>query len=202
VDEITALGRKAVAIKADVAERSDIERMVKIIGQEIGPLDVLVNNAGIHQHLKFWELETQDWDSVMDVNLTAQWLVTKAFVEDMKQRRSGSIINISSIIGLTGTDHEIHYASSKAGVIGMTKSMALELAPFDITVNAIAPGWIETDMTADVKGSEAEDLMMRIPINRVGRPDDIARAVVFLASKDSRWMTGATLHVNGGWGMY
>ena len=200
--EIEELGRKAVVVKAHVGNEAHVARMASKVKEALGPIDILVNNAGIHQHLKFWELSVKDWDEVIKVNLTGALIVTKAFVEDMKDRGKGTIINISSIIGLTGTDHEVHYAASKAGILGMTKSMALELGPFGITVNAVAPGWIGTDMTADFTGPEAEEFMSRLPISRVGRPEEIASAVVFLASKDAAWMTGATIHVNGGWGMY
>jgi 3-oxoacyl-[acyl-carrier protein] reductase len=200
--EIEALGRKAVLVKADVANEAEVARMASKVKEALGAIDILVNNAGIHQHLKFWELSVKDWDEVIRVNLTGALIVTKAFIEDMKERKKGAIINISSIIGLTGTDHEIHYAASKAGILGMTKSMALELGPYGITVNAVAPGWIDTDMTADFTGPEAEEFMDSLPISRVGRPEEIASAVVFLASKDAAWMTGSTVHVNGGWGMY
>lgn len=199
---IEARGRKAVVVKADVSSEREVLAMRDRVKEELGPIDILVNNAGIHQHLKFWELSKEDWDRVVGVNLTGPFLVTKAFIDDMKGRERGSIINISSIIGLTGTDHEIHYAASKAGILGMTKSMALELAPYKVRVNAIAPGWIATDMTADFVGPEADELLASLPISRIGMPEEIASAVVFLASDGSGWITGETIHVNGGWGMY
>ena len=202
VKAIKAMGRKTVAVQADVSDEQQVGAMRVQVQKEMGPIDILVNNAGIHQHLKFWELSKKDWDRVLGVDLSGPFLVTKAFVEDMKKRKAGRIIHISSVIGLIGTDHEIHYAASKAGILGVTKSMALELAPYGITVNCIAPGWIDTDMTADFKGEQAEALLKKIPLRSVGRPEDIAKAVVFLASKDANWMTGETLHVNGGWGMY
>ena len=202
VKDIKAMGRRAIAVQADVSDETQVAKMKEQVHKELGPVDILINNAGIHQHLKFWELSKKDWEHVIGVNLTGPFLVTKAFVEDMRSRRSGRIINISSIIGLIGTDHELHYAASKAGLFGVTKSMALELAPYKITVNCVAPGWIDTDMTADFKGPDAEALLKKIPTRTVGRPEDIANAVVFLASKDADWMTGETIHVNGGWGMY
>jgi 3-oxoacyl-[acyl-carrier protein] reductase len=202
VKEIKAMGRKALSIQADVSDEPQVEAMRAAVNKQMGPIDILVNNAGIHQHLKFWELSKKDWDHVLGVDLSGPFLVTKAFIEDMKTKKAGRIINISSVIGLIGTDHEIHYAASKGGLFAVTKSMALELAPYGITVNTVAPGWIDTDMTADFKGAQAEALLKKIPARSVGRPEDIAKAVVFLASKDADWMTGETLHVNGGWGMY
>ncbi len=202
VKQIKTMGRKALAVQADVSDETQVEALRAAVHKELGPIDILVNNAGIHQHLKFWELSRTDWDRVLGVDLSGPFLVTKAFVEDMKSKKAGRVIHISSVIGLIGTDHEIHYAASKAGLLGVTKSMALELAPYGITVNCVAPGWIDTDMTADFKGAQAEALLKKIPLRSVGRPEDIAKAVVFLASKDADWMTGETLHVNGGWGMY
>jgi 3-oxoacyl-[acyl-carrier protein] reductase len=202
VKEIKAMGRKALAIQADVSDEAQVEAMRSAVSKQMGPIDILVNNAGIHQHLKFWELSKTDWDHVLGVDLSGPFLVTKAFIEDMKTKKAGRVINISSVIGLIGTDHEIHYAASKGGLFAVTKSMALELAPYGITVNTIAPGWIDTDMTADFKGAQAEALLKKIPARSVGTPEDIAKAVVFLASKDADWMTGETIHVNGGWGMY
>lgn len=200
--DISGMGRKAIVVQADVSDEAQVDSMKAAIHKVLGPIDILVNNAGIHQHLKFWELSRKDWDRVIAVNLTGPFLVTKAFIDDMKARKAGRVIIISSIIGLIGTDHEAHYAASKAGLLGMTKSMALELAPYGITVNAIAPGWIDTDMTAETSKQDAEALLKKVPIKRIGMPDDIARAVVFLASKDTDWMTGETVHVNGGWGLY
>jgi 3-oxoacyl-[acyl-carrier protein] reductase len=202
VNEIKAMGRKALAVQADVSDEKQVEALRDTVHKRMGLIDILVNNAGIHQHLKFWELSRTDWDKVLGVDLSGPFLVTKAFVEDMRSKKAGRIIHISSVIGLIGTDHEIHYAASKAGLLGVTKSMALELAPYGITVNCVAPGWIDTDMTADFKGAQAEALLKKIPLRSVGRPEDIAKAVVFLSSKDADWMTGETIHVNGGWGMY
>ena len=199
---IKAMGRRAMAVRADVSDEQQVEAMRAAVHKDLGPIDILVNNAGIHQHLKFWELSEHDWDRVLGVNLSGPFLVTKAFVEDMRSKKAGRVIHISSVIGLLGTDHEIHYAASKAGLLGVTKSMALELAPYGITVNCVAPGWIDTDMTADFKGAQAEAFLKKIPLRSVGTPEDIAKAVVFFASKDADWMTGETLHVNGGWGMY
>ena len=200
--QIKSLGRRAVIVQADVSDEAQVRSMRDVVHKGLGPVDIIVNNAGIHQHLKFWELSRKDWDRVIAVNLTGPFLVTKAFVDDLKAKGSGRIINISSIIGNIGTDHEAHYAASKAGLFGLTKSMALELAPFGIMVNCLAPGWIDTDMTAGTSKDEAGALLKKVPIKRIGMPDDIARAVVFLASKDTDWMTGETVHVNGGWGLY
>jgi 3-oxoacyl-[acyl-carrier protein] reductase len=202
VERIKGMGRRAFAVKADVSSEKEVQAMKEMAQDRFGHIDVLVNNAGIHQHLKFWELGLEDWNRVIAVNLTGPFLCTKAFVEPMKKRQWGRIVNISSIIGLIGTDHEVHYAASKAGLLGLTKAMALELADYNITVNAIAPGWIDTDMTRDMTQEEKDEAMKHIPLKSVGTAEDIANAVVYLCSKSADYLTGTTLHVNGGWGMF
>jgi 3-oxoacyl-[acyl-carrier protein] reductase len=199
---IGGMGRKAIAVKADVASERDVLAMRDRVMDEFGKVDILVNNAGIHQHLKFWDLSRKDWDRVIAVNLTGPFLCAKAFVNGMRERRWGRIVNISSVIGLMGTDHEIHYAASKGGLFSLTKSMARELAPYDVTVNAVSPGWIDTDMTKGISEEEARVSLAQVPMKRVGAAEDIAGAVVFLCGDEAAYMTGATIHVNGGWGMW
>jgi 3-oxoacyl-[acyl-carrier protein] reductase len=202
VAAIKGLGREATSIKTDVASEKDVLGMKEKALKEFGRVDILINNAGIHQHLKFWELSRKDWDRVMAVNLTGPFLCAKAFVDGMKERRWGRIVNVSSVIGLIGTDHEVHYAASKGGLFALTKSMARELAPYNVTVNAVSPGWIDTDMTRGITEEERKASLAQVPMKRVGEVEDIAGAVVFLCSDEAAYMTGATIHVNGGWGMW
>jgi 3-oxoacyl-[acyl-carrier protein] reductase len=168
------------------------------IHEFVDPVDILVNNAGIHQHLKSWELSNEDWDRVIGVNLTGVFNCSKAFAPDMMEKKWGRIVNISSVIAYLGTDHEVHYAASKGGVLSATKSLALELAPHGITVNAVSPGYIETDMTKFENEEEKKYYLEKIPLARLGKPQDIAHAVVFLCSTTATYITGETIHVNGG----
>jgi 3-oxoacyl-[acyl-carrier protein] reductase len=147
-------------------------------------------------------MDYSEWSRVLGVNLDGVFLCSKTFSPEMRARKWGRIINISSIIGFIGTDHEAHYAASKAAVVGLTKSLALELAPYKITVNAIAPGWIETDMTSGATADEKKKALEFIPIGRFGLPEDIAHAAVFLASEHASYITGQTLHINGGEAMF
>jgi 3-oxoacyl-[acyl-carrier protein] reductase len=205
-DEVAAWvrerGRRGVAVQADVADPGAVETMREGVLRELGRVDILVNNAGIHQHLRSWELTAEDWDRVIDVNLTGAYLVSRAFAPDMVEAGWGRIINISSIIADLGTDHEAHYAASKAGMHGLTKSLALELSPNGVMVNAVAPGYIATDMTAGATEEELEEAMRNIPLGRLGDPSEIASVVAYLASDDASYVTGQVLHVNGGQGLY
>lgn len=199
---VEGLGRKAVVVKADVSRIDQVEEMRKIVVQEFGGVDILVNNAGIHNHLKSWQIDQAEWNRVLDVNLDGPFFCSKAFSAEMRARKWGRIINISSIIAFVGTDHEAHYGASKAGIVGLTRSLALELSPYRITVNAIAPGWIETDMTASTKGEQRKRAIELIPVGRIGRPEDIAYVAAFLASDRASFITGQTVHVNGGEAMF
>jgi len=195
---IEALGRQVLLVKADVSKAGEVETMRKQILKKFGGVDILANNAGVHFHLKSWEIDESEWRRVLGVNLDGVFFCSKAFTPEMKAKKWGRIINISSIIGFTGTDHEAHYGASKAGVVGLTKSLALELAAYGITVNAIAPGWIETDMTSGITPEEKEKALQLIPLGRIGQPADIAHTAVFLASDKASFITGQTIHVNGG----
>lgn len=197
--QVEGLGPRAIVVEGDISSEEDVAAMREMILKEFPQgVDILVNNAGIHQHLKSWELKPEDWRRVLEVNLSGPFHCSRAFMPEMKERRWGRVVNISSIVGLTGTDHEIHYGSSKAALLGFTKSLARELAPWNITVNAVAPGTVETDMTAGMTKKEVEENLRLIPLGRLGRPEDIGHAVAFLASPRSSWITGQTLHVNGG----
>ena len=200
---LRALGRRSLVVKADVSNQNEVEAMRKSILVEFdGGVDILVNNAGIHHHLKSWEIDQAEWKSILAVNLDGVFLCTNAFDPEMRKKKWGRIINISSIDAFTGSDHEAHYSSSKAALLGLTKSLALELAPYNITVNAIAPGWIETDMTAGTTGEERRRALEQVPLGRMGQPAEIGYVAAFLASDRANFITGQTIHVNGGESMF
>lgn len=199
---IGGTGRRAIAIQADVSSSDQVEAMVAKVEDELGPVDILVNNAGIHKHHRSWEMSVEDWQRIIDVNLTGAYLTTRLLGPEMAQRGWGRVINISSVVAMSGTDHEAHYAASKAGMHGLTKSTALELSPKGVTVNAVAPGWIRTDMTGDATEEEMAEAKREIPLGRIGEPEEIASVVAYLASPDASYVTGQVLHVNGGMGLY
>lgn len=195
-------GRRAISIQADVASPEQVEAMVARTEDELGHVDILVNNAGIHKHHKSWEMSVEDWDRIIGVNLTGAYLTSRLLGPKMADRGWGRIINISSIVADIGSDHEAHYTASKAGMHGLTRSLALELSPRGVTVNAVAPGWIRTDMTSDVTEEEWKEALEEIPMGRIGEPSEIASVVAYLASPESSYVTGQVLHVNGGVGLY
>jgi len=196
--QIQALGGRGLAVKADVSNPRQVEAMRKRILKQFGAVNILVNNAGVHHHLKAWEIGDDEWRQVLGVNIDGVFHCSRAFSQEMRAKRWGRIINISSVVAFTGTDHEAHYGTSKAAVLGLTKSLALELARYNITVNAIAPGWIETDMTSGITPEEKAKALELIPLRRMGQPEDIAHAATFLASEKASFITGQTIHVNGG----
>ena len=191
-------GGRAEIFKARVNVESEVEEMFTAVEKSLGPVDILVNNAGITKDNLLMRMKTEEWNSVIDVNLKGTFLCTRRAVRGMMKNRYGKIINISSVVGFTGNAGQFNYSATKAGVIGMTKTAALEFASRGIRVNAVAPGFIETDMTASLPDDVKAAYMEKIPLKSLGRPEDIANAVVYLASPLSDYMTGQTLHLNGG----
>lgn len=196
--ETKALGRKAWAHAVDVADATAVSAAAEKILNEAGRVDILVNNAGVTRDMLLMRMSEEDWESVIDTNLKGAFLFTKAFTRAFVKQRSGRIINVSSVSGLIGNAGQANYAASKAGLLGFTKSVARELASRGITVNALAPGFIETDMTAVLSQELREELLQKIPLHRLGQPEDIANAALFLASPAARYITGQVLTVDGG----
>ncbi len=200
---IEALGRRSLVVKADVSNQIEVLAMRDIVMSEFKEgVDILVNNAGIHHHLKSWEIDEDEWRRIMAVNVDGVFRCTKAFTHEMRIRKWGRVINISSIDAFTGTNHEAHYGTSKAALLGLTRSLALELAPYNITVNTIAPGWFETDMTSGTVGEERKKAVEKIPMGRMGQPQEIGYVAAFLASEKASFITGQTIHINGGEAMF
>jgi len=196
--EILALGRKSRAFTVDVSNAGQVQKMVKAIIADFKKIDILVNNAGITRDGLLIRMKEEDWDKVLSVNLKSVFLMTKAVSRYMLKARSGRIVNIASVIGLIGNAGQANYAASKAGVIGFTKSIAKELASRNITVNAIAPGFIKTAMT-DMLSDEVKNKMLEsIPLGYFGEPSDVANVVHFLVSGKARYLTGQVIHVDGG----
>ena len=196
--EIRALGRKAWAHTVDVADANAVNAAAEKILAECGRVDILVNNAGVTRDNLLMRMDETEWDAVLNTNLKGAFLVTKAFSRALIKQRSGRIINVASVIGLIGNAGQSNYAASKAGLIGFTKSVARELASRGITANVLAPGFIETDMTAVLKEELRAGVLKQIPLGSFGQPDDIAGAAVFLASPAARYITGQVLAVDGG----
>lgn len=200
---IEALGRRSLVVKADVSNQKEVLAMRDIVISEFKEgVDILVNNAGIHHHLKSWEIDEDEWRRIMAVNVDGVFRCTKAFTHEMRIRKWGRVINISSIDAFTGTNHEAHYGTSKAALLGLTRSLALELAPYNITVNTIAPGWFDTDMTSGTVGEERKKALEKIPMGRMGRPQEVGYVAAFLASEKASFITGQTIHINGGEAMF
>ena len=198
VKEITGMGKKCLAVQADVSKSEDVDRLVEETLADFGKIDVLVNNAGITRDGLLMRMKEEDWDAVLETNLKGVYLCTKAVTKGMMKQRSGRVINMTSVVGVMGNAGQANYAAAKAGVIGFTKAMAKELASRNITVNAIAPGFINSDMTAVLPESVQEAMVKVIPLGKMGEPEDVAETVIFLASKSAQYITGQVIHVDGG----
>ena len=195
------LGDRAHVVPADLSNAEAIAGLVEEAGNAVGQIDILVNNAGLTRDMLSMRLTDEDWATVLDVNLGAPFRLSRAVMRGMMQRRWGRIVNITSIVGVTGNAGQANYAASKAGMIGMSKSIAQEVAARGITVNCLAPGFIETAMTDVLKDDLKKKLLEAVPARRLGTPDDIAAGVVYLASDEASYVTGQTLHINGGMAM-
>jgi 3-oxoacyl-[acyl-carrier protein] reductase len=192
------LGEGAVGLGCDVADAAQVEAAIAGAERALGPIDILVNNAGVTRDNLLLRLSEAEWDTVLDANLKGAFHTTKAVLKGMMKRRAGRIINITSVVGLTGNKGQANYAASKAGLIGFTKSIAKEYASRNVLANCIAPGFIETDMTAALPAEAQQALLSQIALGRLGQPDDVAGAVLFLASDLARYITGQVLVVDGG----
>ena len=196
--EIEEIGVQVLAVKGDVANFEDCENFVKQVIERFGQIDVLVNNAGITKDMLLMRMKKEDFEQVIDTNLVGTFNVTKNVVPYMMKARSGRIINISSVVGISGNAGQTNYSASKAGIIGFTKSLAKEIASRNIFVNAVAPGFIETNMTDVLKDDVKQEIAKNIPLKRMGTAQDVANVVKFLASDDSSYITGQVINVDGG----
>ncbi len=202
LNEVAAeLGERCHVLVSDLAEPTGAADLVSAADEAMGQVDILINNAGMTKDTLAMRMKDEDWQSVLDVNLTAGFRLTRALLRGMLKRRFGRVVGITSIVGVTGNPGQTNYAAAKAGMIGMSKSLAQEVAERGITVNCIAPGFIETPMTDALSDEVKANLLGRIPMARLGQTDDIAAAACFLASDEAGYMTGQTLHVNGGMAM-
>lgn len=199
-EEIKKMGQKSLAVAADVTSASDVAGLVEKVTAEYGRIDILVNNAGIARDQLLMRMSDEDWEAVLNVNLKSVFLCTRAVLRQMVKQRWGRIISISSIVGIVGNPGQANYSSSKAGVIGFTKTIAREVGSRGITVNAIAPGFIVSRMTDQLSEEQKGEMLKRIPLGFLGTPRDVAEAVAFLASEEARYITGQVLGVDGGLG--
>lgn len=198
VEEIEQLGKRAIKIQADVSNEENVKSMVKEVIQTFGSVDILVNNAGITKDNLLMRMKVEDFNGVIQTNLTGAFICTKAVTRQMMKQKSGRIINVASIVGVSGNAGQANYTAAKAGVIGLTKTTAKELASRNILVNAVAPGFIATDMTDQLPEEQRAGMLELIPLERLGEPEDVAKAVRFLASDDASYITGQTIHIDGG----
>ena len=193
-----SLGDKCHIVPCDLSNKNEISELVSKSEEVLGQIDILVNNAGITKDNIFLRMSDQEWEDVLNINLNSTFNILKLITKGMVKRKYGRIINISSVVGATGGAGQVNYAASKAGLIGLTKSLSQELATRNITVNCIAPGFIETPMTEKLDDNRKDIIISSIPANRIGTPKDLSSAVIFLASQESSYITGQTIHINGG----
>lgn len=202
LEELKAeLGERAHVLPCNLSDAADVETLITRAADAMGSVDILVNNAGITRDTLILRMSDEDWQSVIDVNLTATFRLCRAAVKRMMKARSGRIINISSVVAQMGNPGQVNYVASKAGLVGLSKALAQEVASRGITVNCVAPGFIETAMTEKLNDSQREVILRAVPQGRMGKPSEIAAAVVYLASQEAGYVTGTTLHVNGGMDM-
>jgi 3-oxoacyl-[acyl-carrier protein] reductase len=197
-DALAREGWKTKSIQADISQKLDVEALVDATLKAFSRIDILVNNAGITRDALFMRMKDEDWDTVLQTNLTGTAYCTRAVIRAMMRQKSGKIINISSVVGLIGNAGQANYAASKAGIIGLTKSIAREVAKRGITVNAIAPGFIKTEMTANLSAQDQQNILEMIPIGSFGIPEDVSQVALFLASDAARYITGQVIQVDGG----
>jgi 3-oxoacyl-[acyl-carrier protein] reductase len=200
-NEIRALKRKTLAVTADVSSAPDVARLIDTAVNTMGRIDILVNNAGVTRDNLIMRMTDEDWDTVLNIDLKSAFLCTRAVLRHMIKQRWGRIISIASVVGIMGNAGQANYAAAKAGVIGLTKSIAKEVGSRGITANAIAPGFIETKMTEQLDEKQRQALMQRIPLGSIGTPRDVAEAVAFLASEEAKYITGQVLGIDGGMGL-
>ena len=193
-----SLGKKCFIVACDLSKKEEIIDLVKKSDDLLGHIDILINNAGITKDNIFLRMSENEWKDVLSVNLNSTFSILKLITKGMVKRKYGRIINISSIVGVTGGAGQVNYSASKAGLIGLTKSLSQEIATRNITVNCIAPGFIETPMTEKLDVKRKDAIISSIPMNRIGKPKDLSSAIIFLASQESSYITGQTLHINGG----
>ena len=193
-----SLGKKCHVVTCDLSKKDEIIELIKKADEFMGYIDILVNNAGITKDNIFLRMSENEWEDVLNVNLNATFNVLKLITKGMVKRKYGRIINISSVVGVTGGAGQVNYSASKAGLIGLTKSLSQEIATRNITVNCIAPGFIETPMTEKLDDKRKDAILNSIPMNRIGTPEDLSSAIIFLASQESSYITGQTIHINGG----
>ena len=198
VAEIEALGSEAIAVRADVSNSEDVKAMMDETIAKFGKIDFLVNNAGITRDNLLMRMKEDEWDDVMNINLKGVFVCTKAVTRQMMRQRSGKIVNVASIVGVAGNPGQANYVAAKAGVIGLTKTTAQELASRNILVNAVAPGFLTTDMTDALAEEVKEGMLRMIPLKRLGEPEHVAKTVAFLLSDDANYITGQTIHIDGG----
>jgi 3-oxoacyl-[acyl-carrier protein] reductase len=196
-----SLGSRAVVLPCNLGVKEEVEALVPAAEAALGKLDILVNNAGVTKDNLFLRMKDEEWDGVIAVNLTAGFRLARAALKGMMRRRFGRIVGITSVVGVTGNPGQGNYAASKAGMIGMSKSLAAEVASRNITANCVAPGFIETAMTDVLNEKQRESILRAVPVGRLGTPQEIASSVVYLASDEAAYVTGQTLHVNGGMAM-
>jgi len=199
--EIEKKGGKALTFRQDVKDYNAIKIMVEGVKSHFGRLDIIVNNAGILRDKALMLMEEQDWEEVITTNLSGAFNLIRAAIVTFMKQKSGNIINITSVSGLKGMPRQVNYSASKAGLVGLTKSLAREVGPYNVRVNAIAPGYIDTDMVKDIKESNKEELLKKIPLNRFGKSEEVAKVAIFLASDEAKYITGQVIAIDGGLAM-